>query len=79
MNSLDYKMADLDLLVQHGGDRLYITFKQIKVEKIFWRLISKMHIILEIFLFPTSKRIIKLRCSEIQKKVHFFFKLTYTM
>ena len=43
MNSLDYKMADLDLLVQHGGDRLYITFKQIKVEKIFWGLISKMH------------------------------------
>ena len=30
----DYKMAELDLLVQHGGDRLYITFKQIKVEGI---------------------------------------------
>ena len=30
----DYKMAELDLLVQHGGDRLYITFKQIKVQGI---------------------------------------------
>ncbi|XP_023342676.1 structural maintenance of chromosomes protein 4 isoform X2 [Eurytemora carolleeae] len=41
----DYKMAELDLLVQHGGDRLYITFKQIKLAR-------DRTVFLKIHLFP---------------------------